>query len=435
MIKFKDLNLIEVLQHNLETLEYSIPTPIQQQAIPLILEGHDILGIAQTGTGKTAAFSLPILQLLLNDPRRVNKGEPRVLILAPTRELVSQINLSLEGYAQGTELKSMAIYGGVGEAPQVQGLRKGIDILVATPGRLLDLMRKGFIRLEKVEVFVMDEADRMLDLGFMEEIESIVLNLPKEKQSMFFSATMPASINRLVRSLLKNPKRIEITPAVVTIDKIKQSVVMCNKQDKFQLLKKILSEDKITSVLVFTGTKQIADNIVDYLHHYRIPCSALHSGKSQDVRELALSNFKSSKIKTLIATDIAARGIDVDDVSHVINFDLPTEMESYVHRIGRTGRAGKSGIAISFCENNEVAILERIEQFIHKKLPQTSFKGSQESKIVVSKMGRTEKKVTPPTPGKSQEKSAYRDHSKRQKPVEEGQKKRGHPGLKNRNKR
>lgn len=431
MIKFSEMNLISPLLENLKTLGYEIPTPVQVQAIPLILEGHDLIGMAQTGTGKTAAFSLPILQTLLNDPRRVNKGEPRVLVLAPTRELVSQIHLSIEGYAQNTELKSMAIYGGVGEAPQVQGLKKGIDILVATPGRLLDLMRKGFIRLDKVEMFVMDEADRMLDLGFMEEIESIVLNLPVKKQSMFFSATMPASINRLVRSLLKNPKRVEIAPSVVTVDKIKQSVIHCSKTDKFQLLKKILSEEKTDSVLVFTGTKQIADNVVDYLHHYRIPCSALHSGKSQDVRELALSNFKNSKIKTLIATDIAARGIDVEDVSHVINFDLPTEMDSYVHRVGRTARAGKSGIAISFCESTEKTILERIEQHINKKLPQTTFKGTQETKVVISKMGRTERKVTPPTPGKSQEKSAYRDHSKRQKPAAEGEKKRVHPGFKN----
>jgi ATP-dependent RNA helicase RhlE len=381
MLKFNDLKLHEQILKNLETAGYSTPTPIQAEAIPVLLEGGDLLGIAQTGTGKTAAFTLPMLQHLSGRHFSLTPCEPRALILAPTRELASQIKESLDKYGEGLKLKYAVIFGGVGQGAQVAALRNGLDILVATPGRLLDLMNQGHVKLGKVEIFVLDEADRMLDMGFINDIRKIIPKLPTKKQTLLFSATMPNEIASLAAKILHHPKKIEVTPPSTTVEKIDQRIIHCKKADKYQLLRKIISEESTELTLVFTRTKHGANKIVDYLNHYKIPCAAIHGNKSQTAREAALDNFKQGKIKVLIATDIAARGIDVQGISHVVNYDLPVEAESYVHRIGRTARAGKEGDAISFCDETERDALKRIEKTIGLKLPSENFVGVPEASV------------------------------------------------------
>jgi ATP-dependent RNA helicase RhlE len=385
MSKFSDLSLKEELLKNLQSAGYETPTPIQAQAIPYLLEGHDLLGIAQTGTGKTAAFTLPMLQHLSGRDYSLVPCEPRSLILAPTRELASQIKEQLDKYGQGLKLKYAVIFGGVGQAAQVNALRNGLDILVATPGRLLDLMNQGHCRLNKIQIFVLDEADRMLDMGFIHDIRKVVAKLPEKRQTLFFSATMPGEIAGLASKILKNPKKVEVTPQSTTVERIGQRIIHVKKAEKYQLLRKILGEENVELTLVFTRTKHGANKVVDYLTHFKIESAAIHGNKSQTARELALDNFKKGKIKVLVATDIAARGIDVDNVSHVINFDLPVEAESYVHRIGRTARAGKDGDAISFCDETEADALKRIEKTIGLRLPSERFVGVPEDSVKMTR--------------------------------------------------
>lgn len=426
MIKFSDMGLHTTILENLKGAGYETPTAIQEQAIPVLMEGHDLLGIAQTGTGKTAAFALPILnKLAQNQDNTILKA----LILVPTRELCTQVQTSLESYGKNLNLKSCTIFGGVAQTDQVRTLKNGVDILVATPGRLIDLMKQGYVRLGKIEILVLDEADRMLDMGFTEELQEILEKIPPKRQTIFFSATMPDHVARFSRNILYRPKRIDATPESTTVEKIGQKVIFCKKVDKFQLLKKILKEEGTELAIVFTKTKNMADKVKEYLLHWRIPATVIHGDKDQRDREKALHNFKEGSFKILIATDIAARGIDVQGVSHVINFELPLEAESYVHRIGRTARAGKEGQAISFCDDHEKEILERIERLIDLKLPTEKYKGTPEApgKWLQDGPIRT---VTPPTPGKSQEKSSYLDHSKRRKVVKEGEAKpKVHPGF------
>lgn len=391
MTKFSDLNLLPELLKNIQAAGYETPTPIQSQAIPVIAEGNDLLGIAQTGTGKTAAFTLPMLQRLSGRNYSLTPGEPRSLILAPTRELASQIKESLDKYGKDLKLKNAVIFGGVGQSAQVAALRNGLDFLVATPGRLLDLMNQGHVKFNKLEVFVLDEADRMLDMGFINDIRKIVAKLPAQKQSLFFSATMPKEIAALAGSILKNPKRVEVTPPSTTVERINQKIILCKKADKYQLLKKIIKEESSDLTLVFTRTKHGANKIVHYLANYHIKSAAIHGNKSQTAREQALSDFKQGKIKVLIATDIAARGIDVQGVSHVVNYDLPVEAESYVHRIGRTARAGREGDAISFCDETEYEALKRIEKTIGLKLPTEKFVGVQEEAIKIPERDRPQR--------------------------------------------
>lgn len=423
MTNFNSLSLHESLIQNLAAIGYDHPTPIQQQSIPLILDGHDLLGIAQTGTGKTAAFSLPILHHLLTKSIGSKRSEPRVLILAPTRKLCSQINESITTYAQNLKFKSCAIYGGVGQSAQVQALRSGVEIVVATPGRLLDLLQQKHLNLNSVEFFVLDEADRMLDMGFIDDIKKLISRLPSKKQTMLFSATMPKEIQILATKILKDPKTAEVARASTVAQNIDQKVIVCKKNHKYQLLRKIIKEEKTELVLVFTRTKRIANLVVEYLNSSKIPCRAIHGNKSQSAREAAISQFKDGVVKVLIATDIASRGIDIDNVTHVINFDIPLDPESYVHRIGRTARAGREGIAISFCDETERDNLRKIQKLIKMDLPTENFVGVDETvKIRL-------RKPTPPTPGKSQEKNAWINHSKRQPPLKEGEK-RSHPGFK-----
>ncbi len=388
-MKFSELALAPEILKNLTDSGYETPTPIQEQAIPILLEGHDLLGIAQTGTGKTAAFSLPIIQYLMKNQKIPTIGEPRVLILAPTRELATQIKENIQKYSEGIHFKTMVLFGGVGQAAQVNTLRGGVHILVATPGRLLDLMNQRHISLSKVEILVLDEADRMLDMGFIHDIKKILAKVPEKKHTMLFSATMPPEIAGLANKLLKNPKRVEVTPPSTTVERINQKVIFCQKAHKYQLLRKILAEESTELTLVFTRTKHGANKIVDYLAHHQIPSAAIHGNKSQTAREKALNDFKDGKIKVLIATDIAARGIDVQGVSHVVNYDLPVEAESYVHRIGRTARAGRDGDAISLCDETERDALSRIQKLIKLKLPVEQFVGIAEESVKSSRPEQT----------------------------------------------
>lgn len=380
MQNFSDLCLHPQILKNLEDKGYTTPTPIQEKSIPILLRGEDLFGIAQTGTGKTAAFSLPIIHYLANNPKRLDALCPRVLILAPTRELGSQIKDNIFEYSKKLGISSAVIFGGVGQANQVNALRAGLDILVATPGRLMDLMNQGHIRLNQIEVFVLDEADRMLDMGFINDIKKIIAKIPAKRQTLLFSATMPAPILKLAKELLTNAQKVEVTPQATTVEKIDQKVVFCQKADKFILLQKYLKLDSLELCLVFTRTKHGANKIVDHLAKFGVQSAAIHGNKSQTAREKALSDFKAGKIKVLIATDIAARGIDVDGVTHVINFDLPVEAESYVHRIGRTARAGREGSAISFCDDSEKDALKRIEKTIKIILPKEDFAASADEK-------------------------------------------------------
>ena len=366
---FKSLEIIEPILKSLQEEGYSIPTPIQAQAIPIVLEGTDLLGCAQTGTGKTAAFAIPILQLLSNSQSYDKRKKIRSLILTPTRELAIQIGESFKNYGRHTNLAYTVIFGGVNQFSQTQTLQKGVDILVATPGRLLDLMNQGFISLRDIEIFVLDEADCMLDMGFIHDVKKVLAALPRKRQSLFFSATMPSEIVKLADTILKNPKKVEITPGQPTVDIIEQFIYFVDKGNKSALLIDVLSDQKIKSALVFTRTKHGADKVVKDLLRHNIKAEAIHGNKAQNARQRALANFKDQTTRVLVATDIAARGIDVDEMEFVINYELPNISETYVHRIGRTGRAGASGTAFSFCDAEEKAFLKDIEKLIRKKIP------------------------------------------------------------------
>ncbi|MDC0457027.1 DEAD/DEAH box helicase [Alphaproteobacteria bacterium] len=366
--RFENLNLKAPFLKALSEEGYTIPTPIQNETIPLALQGSDILGMAQTGTGKTAAFTLPILQKL-NAMQAPDKfREPRAVILAPTRELAIQINDSLRKYGKYVGLKHTVIFGGVKQGPQVKLLSKGVDIIVATPGRLLDLINQGFCTLNKIQFFVLDEADRMLDMGFIRDVQKIVKILPAKRQTLFFSATMPDSVVKLADTILNSPKKVKVKSTLTPVERISQSVIVIEPQDKVLQLITLLKDKVFESVIVFTKTKHKANRINQKMKAVGIATEAIHSNKSQAARQKALNAFKNGDIKILIATDIAARGIDVEAVSHIVNFDMPSTPEDYVHRIGRTARAGASGIAISFCEPSERLKLFRIEKLINLKL-------------------------------------------------------------------
>ncbi|RLA66960.1 MAG: ATP-dependent helicase [Epsilonproteobacteria bacterium] len=369
MSEFKSLDLMPSIQAAIKEKGYTTPTPIQAQSIPHLLKGKDLLGIAQTGTGKTAAFALPILNRLGNNKVKVRPARVRCLILTPTRELASQIEQNIKVYGKGLKIFSAVVFGGVGYRPQIQNMSRGVDILVATPGRLLDLMSDGHVIYDQLEVFVLDEADRMLDMGFFRDVKKIIAKLPKNKQTLLFSATMPADIASLATSLLKDPVRVEVTPQATTVEKIEQTINLVEATHKPLLLNDLLKDPAFKSVLVFTRTKHGANKVVRNLERVSIVAAAIHGNKSQGARERALGDFRSGKIKVLIATDIAARGIDIPNVSHVINYNLPEQPESYVHRIGRTARAGREGVAISFCDQSEVKLLKGIEKFIKFKVP------------------------------------------------------------------
>jgi ATP-dependent RNA helicase RhlE len=370
---FKELNLIDPILKALDTEGYLAPSPIQEQSIPVLLEGKDILGSAQTGTGKTAAFAIPIIQglYLAHNAGLVTK-KIQALILAPTRELASQIKDSFSSYGRYVKIKTTVIFGGVRQKAQTEALAKGVDILIATPGRLLDLINQGFIDLSQVKFFVLDEADRMLDMGFIHDVNKIVKLIPSKRQTMLFSATMPKEIAELANAILKDPVRVAVTPVEATLDIIKQSLYLVSKKDKIDLLAHLITAHQIPSALVFTRTKHGANKVVKDLNQLGIMSEAIHGNKSQNAREIALKNFKTKKTSVLIATDIAARGIDIDELSHVINYDLPEVPETYIHRIGRTGRAGLSGTAISFCSPDESGLLKDIEKHILMKIPQVA---------------------------------------------------------------
>lgn len=367
---FNELKLIPAILKALDKEGYVKPTPIQEQAIPGVLEGRDLLGCAQTGTGKTAAFSLPIIQRLHGSASAAGRRRPiRALILTPTRELALQILENIRAYSRFTQLRCVAVVGGVSQHGQEQELARGADILIATPGRLIDLMNQKVVGLQQVEVLVLDEADRMLDMGFINDMKKIIAKLPDKRQTLFFSATMPREIAQLADSLLTDPVKVEVTPVSSTVDRIKQSVYLLDKTNKQRLLNDLLRDASIESALVFTRTKHGADRVARGLSRVGVTAQAIHGDKSQNARQNALSNFKSGTTRVLVATDIAARGIDVEQLSHVINFNLPNIPETYVHRIGRTGRAGHSGTAISFCDAEELAYLRDIEKLIKKKVP------------------------------------------------------------------
>jgi len=367
---FNDLNFSPAILKALTKENYTKPTPIQEQAIPVVLAGRDLFGCAQTGTGKTAAFALPIIQLLSGQPAKPGaQRRIRSLILTPTRELALQIEENMRAYGQYTDLRSVAIVGGVSQKVQERALRQGADVIIATPGRLIDLINQKFVDLQYVQILVLDEADRMLDMGFIHDVKRIIAKMPRKKQTLFFSATMPPEISKLVKTLLVNPAKVEITPASSTVDRIEQSVYFVDKGNKQDLLNDLLQDKSIASALVFTRTKHGADRVVRGLTKVNISAQAIHGNKSQNARQNALTNFRSGATRVLVATDIAARGIDIDELSHVINFNLPNISETYVHRIGRTGRAGLSGIAISFCEVDEIPYLKDIEKMIRKTIP------------------------------------------------------------------
>ncbi|MBV9550994.1 MAG: DEAD/DEAH box helicase [Alphaproteobacteria bacterium] len=365
---FAGLGVAEPILRALAQENYTHPTPIQTRAIPALLAGRDLLGIAQTGTGKTAAFGLPLLQKLSVGHVPPRPKEAKALILAPTRELAVQIDESLRTYGRFLNLKRAVILGGVSQNPQVNTMRGGVDILVATPGRLLDLVQQRHIRLDAVQVLVLDEADRMFDMGFIRDVRKIVGYLPKERQSMLFSATMPDDVVKLVGDVLSNPERVEVAPQSKTADRVTQSLYYVPMPQKRQLLSALLKDVSLNRVIVFTRTKHGANRVAEHLSKTGVPAEAIHGNKSQNARQRALENFRGGKARVLVATDIAARGLDIDDVSHVINFELPQEPESYVHRIGRTARAGGDGIAISFCDQSERGLLRDIERVIRMKI-------------------------------------------------------------------
>jgi ATP-dependent RNA helicase RhlE len=367
-MSFGNLNIIDPLCRALAKEGYTAPTPIQVLAIPPLLMGKDLMGIAQTGTGKTAAFVLPILQRISEEHRSVQPGVPRALVLAPTRELAAQIDQSFATYGQFLRFRHTVIFGGVRQGPQVKMLSRGVDVLVATPGRLLDLMNQGFIMLKGVEFFVLDEIDRMLDMGFVKDMKKIVSALPAKHQSLFFSATMSQETGEFAKRLLCDPVKVEAAPGASTLECIDERVFFVDQNNKYPLLQGLLKEGDIERALIFTRTKHRADKLAQMLSKNQINADAIHGNKSQNQRTKAMQDFKSGRLRVLVATDIAARGIDVDDISHVINFDLPSEPESYVHRIGRTGRAGAKGMAYSFCAAEERNMLRSIERLTRMEI-------------------------------------------------------------------
>jgi ATP-dependent RNA helicase RhlE len=367
---FDDLKIIEPILKALKTEGYTNPTPIQEEAIPIILQRKDLLGCAQTGTGKTAAFAVPILQTL-HEERKLEHGRKviRALILTPTRELAIQIGESFTAYGKHTGIRNTVIFGGVPQKAQTNALRSGVEVLIATPGRLLDLINQKYVNLNNIGIFVLDEADRMLDMGFIHDVKKIISHLPEKRQTLLFSATMPAEISKLAVRILINPVKVAVTPISSTVDSIAQSLYFVDKKDKKKLLIHLLKDRSILTALVFTRTKHGADKVAKDLNKAGILADAIHGNKSQQARQRALGNFKSKKTRVLVATDIAARGIDVDELSHVINFEIPNIAETYVHRIGRTGRAGLSGIALSFCDDEEKDYLKDIYKLISKSIP------------------------------------------------------------------
>jgi len=397
-MQFQELNLIKPLLAAVKCCGYAEPTPIQQKTIPPVLAGRDVLGCAQTGTGKTAAFALPILQKLYEEGKPDAPKRPiRALILTPTRELALQIYENFEGYGKKLPMRPCVIFGGVGQQPQVDQLRSGVDILVATPGRLNDLIGQGHIDLGGLEIFVLDEADRMLDMGFIHDVKKVIARLPAKRQTLFFSATMPAEVEKLAQSLLTDPVTVKVHPVSSTVDKIDQSLYMVDKTNKKHLLARLLKAPEVESALVFTRTKHGADRVVRELSRASIDARSIHGNKSQSARQQALLDFKSGKVHVLVATDIAARGIDIAGLSHVFNYDLPNEPESYVHRIGRTGRAGLDGTAISFCCIDEMKELRQIEKLTGKTLKRL------ESEWPMQVFEETVKQPRPPRPGRDAE--------------------------------
>jgi len=368
-MQFESLNIIEPILKAVKEEGYTIPTPIQAESIPIILRGTDLIGSAQTGTGKTAAFAIPILQLLSANKVFDRKRKIRSLIVTPTRELAIQIGESFNAYGRHTGLTNTVIFGGVNQNPQTSTLLRGVDIVIATPGRLLDLINQGFLNLRDVEILVLDEADRMLDMGFIHDVKKIIALLPKKRQSLFFSATMPAEIVKLAATILQNPSRVSVTPVSSTVDIIRQFVYFVDKGNKNSLLVNILRDETIKTALVFTRTKHGADKVVKILLKNNISAEAIHGNKAQNARQRALTNFKAQTTRVLVATDIAARGIDVDDLEYVINFEMSNVAETYVHRIGRTGRAGAKGTAFSFCDAEEKEYLRDVEKLIAKRIP------------------------------------------------------------------
>ncbi|MES2777927.1 MAG: DEAD/DEAH box helicase [Bacteroidota bacterium] len=399
---FDKLGLIEPILKALEHEGYTTPTPIQEQAIPSLLQGRDLLGCAQTGTGKTAAFAIPILQKLYNE-QHLERGHKNIkaLILTPTRELAIQIEESFKAYGKHTGLKQLVIFGGVSQFHQTEALKRGVDILVATPGRLLDLIQQRFISLAHIKVFVLDEADRMLDMGFVHDVKKVIVRLPEVRQTLFFSATMPNEIQGLANAILSNPVKVEVTPVSSTADTIQQSMYFVEKANKPSLLKHLLKDPAVKSALVFTRTKHGADKVVKYLLQAGTEAQAIHGNKSQNARQNALANFKNGSTRVLVATDIAARGIDIDELSHVINFELPNIPETYVHRIGRTGRAGFSGIAFSFCDDEEKDFLRDIHKLIGKSIPIEVNNPYQMEDISLVKQHHAPRPSSPQRPGPS----------------------------------
>ena len=369
MTDFAGLKLAQPLLRAIADEGYTTPTPIQSQAIPPLLKTRDLLGVAQTGTGKTAAFALPLLDRLIRHGGKARPRHPRALILAPTRELAGQIGDSLRGYGRHVRLRTTVVFGGTSIRPQIKALLAGVHTLVATPGRLMDLMHQGYVHLDDIEVFILDEADRMLDMGFIRDVRKIAAALPAHRQTVLFSATMPKSVAGLAASLLHEPVKVEVAPAATTAERIEQEVLFVPKDKKRALLGELLGDADIEKALIFTRTKHGADRVTRHLHQRGIESAAIHGNKAQNARQRALKGFRDGQIRVLVATDIASRGIDVDGVTHVINFELPDDPESYVHRIGRTARAGASGLAISFCDMNERGVLRDIEKTIRQNVP------------------------------------------------------------------
>ncbi|WP_437960729.1 DEAD/DEAH box helicase [Sorangium sp. So ce119] len=401
-MQFADLKLIEPLLRAIEAEGYTAPTPIQEQAIPPILEGNDVLGCAQTGTGKTAAFALPILQRLAQGGVPAGPRALRVLVLTPTRELAAQIGESFVTYGKNLGLRTAVIFGGVGQRPQMEALRRGVDVLVATPGRLLDLCSQGVAPFGRLDTLVLDEADRMLDMGFIHDIRRVLAMLPERRQTLLFSATMPPDIQKLANSILRRPVRVEVAPVATTAEKIDQRVVFVERSDKRAMLEQVLKDPALRRAIVFTRTKHGANRVVQQLGRARIEAVAIHGNKSQGARERALASFKQGTTSVLVATDIAARGIDIDDISHVINYDLPNIPESYVHRIGRTARAGASGVALSFCDSEERPFLADIERLIQKRLPILEIPGLVGAQIDPRPAMQAQGQGRPPAQGRPQ---------------------------------
>jgi ATP-dependent RNA helicase RhlE len=361
--------LLPELQRAVADAGYTTPTPVQKQCIPHVLEGRDVLGSAQTGTGKTAAFVLPLLQYLVANPRRTMRRQPRMLILAPTRELAAQIGQSIQEYGRHLQVRHFVIFGGVGQRPQEVAMNRGVDILVATPGRLLDLMNQGFVDLRNVEAFVLDEADRMLDMGFLPDVRRVIAALPQRRQTLFFSATLPPEVMGLAKTLVRDPVRVSIAPKQPAVERIEQRVMFVERGQKDALLKALLTDGALAKVIVFTQMKHAANRLAEKLAAIGVPATAIHGNKSQTARTKALEQFRHGRMRVLVATDIAARGIDVDGITHVINYDLPREPETYVHRIGRTARAGADGNAVSFCAPHEAGQLRDIQRLIRREVP------------------------------------------------------------------